>query len=379
MTHGASLGKPSPARTPFTHRTIMKLSPRQLIWPVAAVAAAVFASGCASRDAREWRLPGNAQAERITDERILAERQAIEALQRRLKALNDAGVPVKNYTHAKAQCWLDTAKTQYHENDRTGYVEQAMEQSIALIRALEADKSAPPGNDTALIAGSERLREDLWSRLGKIKADGGFACAAQTAACAEVRLVRAGHANAQTGWRQASPHIAMVEDAVRQAEREAANCPKPTITPVSAASAPVATPTASAPLATSERFVLLSDTLFKFDKSDLGNMLPAGKARLAAVARQIKQYSRIDRLVVNGHTDRLGSNEYNLELSKARASTVEAYLKSLGVSAVSVSIAGKGETGAVTEGCGDKLPRAELIACLQPDRRVEIELYGAVK
>jgi outer membrane protein OmpA-like peptidoglycan-associated protein len=357
----------------------MKLSPHQLIWPVAAVAAAVFASGCASRDAREWRLPGNAQAERITDERILAERQAIEALQRRLKALNDAGVPVKNYTHAKAQCWLDSAKTQYHENDRTGYVEQAMEQSIALIRALEVDKSAPPGKDTALIAGSDRLREDLWSRLGKVKADGGFACAAQTAACAEVRLVRAGHANAQTGWRQASPHIAMVEDAVRQAEREAANCPKPTITPVSAASAPAATPTVIAPQAVNERFVLLSDTLFRFDKSDLGNMLPAGKARLAAVARQIKQYSRIDRLVVNGYTDRLGSNEYNLELSKARASTVEAYLKSLGVSAVSVSIAGKGETGAVTEGCSDKMPRAELIACLQPDRRVEIELYGVVK
>jgi outer membrane protein OmpA-like peptidoglycan-associated protein len=148
---------------------------------------------------------------------------------------------------------------------------------------------------------------------------------------------------------------------------------------VSAASVTAATPTVSAPQAANERFVLLSDTLFKFDKSDLANMLPAGKARLAAVARQIKQYSRIDRLVINGHTDRLGGNEYNLELSKARASTVEAYLKSLGVRAVSVSIAGKGETGAVTEGCSDKLPRAELIACLQPDRRVEIELYGAVK
>ncbi len=357
----------------------MKLSSRLLIWPAAAVAAAVFASGCASRDAREWRLPSNAQAERITDERILAERQAIEALQRRLKALNDAGVPVKNYTHAKAQCWLDTAKTQYHENDRSGYVEQAMEQSIALIRALEADKSTPPGKDTALIAGSDRLREDLWSRLGKVKADGGFACAAQTAACAEVRLVRAGYANAQTGGRQPTPNFALVVVGLRLAARAPADCPKPTIAPVSAASVTAATPTVSAPQAANERFVLLSDTLFKFDKSDLANMLPAGKARLAAVARQIKQYSRIDRLVINGHTDRLGGNEYNLELSKARASTVEAYLKSLGVRAVSVSIAGKGETGAVTEGCSDKLPRAELIACLQPDRRVEIELYGAVK
>jgi OmpA-OmpF porin, OOP family len=362
--------------------TIMKSSQRILTLSTA-VACAVIAAGCATRDAKVQQLPENSQALRFSDERILAERRAIEALQSRLKKLNDEGVLVKNYAHAKAQCWLDTAKTQYHENDRTGYIEQAMEQAIGLIRALEADKAAQPGKDTPLIAGSTRLREDLWARLGKVRTDGGFACAAQTLACAEVRLVRAGHADVQTGWRQASPHIAMAEDATRQAEREAANCPKPQITAATAvAGQPLNTnsqltpPVSSTPV---DRFVLLSDSMFRFDKSDLASMLPAGKARIASVAKQLKQYSRIERIVINGHTDRIGTTAYNLALSKSRADTVEGYLKSLGVNAGSVSTSGKGESEAVTVGCSDAKSRSELIACLQPDRRVEIEVYGAVR
>jgi len=49
-------------------------------------------------------------------------------------------------------------------------------------------------------------------------------CNARTVACGEVRLVRAGHAEQQTGWRQANAHVMMAEDAVRRASAEAANC-----------------------------------------------------------------------------------------------------------------------------------------------------------
>ena len=43
-----------------------------------------------------------------------------------------------------------------------------------------------------------------------------------------------------------------------------------------------------------------------------------------------------------------------------------------------ISAVGKGESAPVTkaEDCSDKLPRAQLINCLQPDRRVEVEVTG---
>lgn len=347
-------------------------------------AAALVMAGCATRPAADVSLTpplANTQAARITDERILAERQAIDSLQKRLRLINDGGVPVKNYTFAKAQCWLDTAKTQYDENDRTGYVEQAMEQSIGLIRDLEADKATRAGDATPLIAGSDKLRDDLWARLAALKAKPGFDCAAQTVACAEVLLVRAGHANEQTGWRQASPYIAMVEDDAQRADREEANCVKPSIVPVPAApsamaSAPVAPVVAASG---SERFVLLSDTLFAFDKSDLAHMLPAGRQRLEAVAKQLKSYAAIEQITITGYTDPLGSDDYNRSLSQARADTVRSFLQSLGVKAGRIESVGKGKAQPVSAGCSPAQGRASQIACLQPDRRVEIDASGVVR
>ena len=138
----------------------------------------------------------------------------------RLRKLNEAGVAQNNYSLAKAQCWLDTAKTQYHENDRTGYIEESMTESQKIIQALEANKTAKVGYDTPLVARSTRLRDDLWAELTKFKNNSAtLVCNARTVACAEVRLVRAGHAEQQTGWRAATPHVMMVEDGLRRASR----------------------------------------------------------------------------------------------------------------------------------------------------------------
>lgn len=326
----------------------------------------------------------NAQAARITDEAITADMRSIDSLQRRLMELNKSGVPVKSYNFAKAQCWLDTAKTQYHENDRTGYVEEAIEQSIGLIRIIETNKNAVPATSTPLIAGSDRLRDDLWDRLTASKGRPGFECAAQTVACAEVRLVRAGHANEQTGWRQANPHIGMVEDSLKLAERQAATCTSPSIVAMPNASTPTSplAPSAGPPMVSGpglERFVLLSDTLFKFDKSDMANMLPSGRIRLNAVVKQLKQYQLIDRIEVAGFTDRLGGHDYNANLSGARAATVRDFLLAQGIRATTTTAIGKGKSNAMSSACSERAPRAEQIACLQPDRRVEIEVFGVIK
>ena len=162
---------------------------------------------------------------RITDERILADRRTIEAVQLRLRKLNESGVAQNSYPLAKAQCWLDTAESQYHENDRTGYIEESLTEAIKITQALEADKSAKVGFDTPLVARSSLLRNDLWAQLSAYKNQPAtLACNAKTVACAEVKLVRAGHANEQTGWRQATPWVQMVEDALVKAKMEATSC-----------------------------------------------------------------------------------------------------------------------------------------------------------
>src|SRR4051812_31023522 len=89
---------------------------------------------------------------RVTDEKILMDRQTLDGVQQRLRRLNESGIPQNSYSLAKAQCWLDTAKSQYHENDRTGYIEESLTEAVKIAQALEADKSARAGFDTPLVA-----------------------------------------------------------------------------------------------------------------------------------------------------------------------------------------------------------------------------------
>ena len=356
------------------------------------LAACIFAfAGCSSSVNKSEAAGPGSQATglalpqaRMTDERILADRRTLEAVQIRLRKLNEAGVPQTSYPLAKAQCWLDTAKSQYHENDRTGYIEESVTEAVKIVQALEADKSAKAGFDTPMVARSSLLRNDLWAQLGKYKNQPAtLACNAKTVACAEIRLVRAGHANEQTGWRQATPWIQMVEDDLVKAKREADSCApaaqvvaKAASAPAVVASAPVSAP---APVASKETYVLLTDTLFKFDKSGLGDMLPGGQQRISDVAQRLKTYKSIQTLTVLGHTDRLGSDAYNNTLSQARAKTVQAYLESLGVKSAASNAQGKGESEPVTKNCSPKASRAQQIQCLQPDRRVTIDVTGIAR
>lgn len=330
----------------------------------------------------------NPQQARITDERILSDRRTIDAVQLRLRKLNEAGIPQNSYSLAKAQCWLDTAKSQYHENDRTGYIEESLTEAVKIAQALEADKSARAGFDTPLVARSSLLRNDLWAQLSRYKNQPAtLACNAKTVACAEVRLVRAGHANEQTGWRQATPWVQMVEDALVKAKTEADSCLQTAqltaknlastapAAPVTAAAATVA-PATAAPALSKETYVLLTDTLFKFDKSGSEDMIPGGLQRLADVAQRLKAYKSIQTLTVLGYTDRLGSDDYNDKLSEARAKTVQTYLASLGVKSVSALAQGKGRRDPVSKDCSTSASREQQIVCLQPDRRVTIEVTG---
>lgn len=135
-------------------------------------------------------------------------------------------------------------------------------------------------------------------------------------------------------------------------------------------------PSSASVVAAPERLRLSADALFVFDKSGASDILVDGKVQLDKMVASLKsQYSRIDLITVTGHTDRLGSDVYNQALSTARAATVRDYLIDKGMPKAAVRSYGSGKLQPVAQ-CDDKIGRKELIACLQPNRRVEIEIMG---
>ena len=71
----------------------------------------------------------------------------------------------------------------------------------------------------------------------------------------------------------------------------------------------------------------LKDAFFDFDKADLRD---DARTSLAADAQWLKQYGAI-RVLIEGHCDERGTEEYNLSLGQKRASAVKDYLVSLGI------------------------------------------------
>ncbi|KRE99912.1 hypothetical protein ASG87_13030 [Frateuria sp. Soil773] len=131
-----------------------------------------------------------------------------------------------------------------------------------------------------------------------------------------------------------------------------------------------AAPVAPAPAAGVERRSLSADALFAFDRSGLADIRPEGRLQLDRLARELQSREAGGTIAVIGHADRLGSADYNQALSQRRADTVRAYLVDKGVAADAITAEGRGSSEPVAE-CG-MTARAALIACLAPDRRVEI-------
>jgi len=107
--------------------------------------------------------------------------------------------------------------------------------------------------------------------------------------------------------------------------------------------------------------------LFQFDKAEL--RMP--QTRLDEIAAALQADMSITDIDVTGYTDRLGTTKYNQKLSERRAVAVRQYLIGKGIDGSRLKAVGKGESNPVVE-CHDK-NRAALIACLAPNRRVEVE------
>ena len=106
-------------------------------------------------------------------------------------------------------------------------------------------------------------------------------------------------------------------------------------------------------------------------------MRPEAKLELNKFTADLKG-TKYDVIIVTGHTDRIGSHAFNMKLSMRRAEMIKNYMvESAGIPASKISARGMNGSEPVTKPgtCKGNKPTKKLIACLQPDRRVEVEVY----
>jgi OOP family OmpA-OmpF porin len=115
------------------------------------------------------------------------------------------------------------------------------------------------------------------------------------------------------------------------------------------------------------KVVFNADTFFDFDKSTLK---PEGRQLLQQVAQQASTID-LETIIAVGHTDSIGTEQYNQKLSERRAASVKAYLVSLGIDPNRIYTEGKGELQPIASN-KTKEGRAQ-------NRRVEIEIVGSRK
>ena len=151
--------------------------------------------------------------------------------------------------------------------------------------------------------------------------------------------------------------------------------PAPAPPPAPAPQAPPPPPPPPAPTKAApkpEKVTTASTVNFDFDRYVIR---PDARSKLDDLVSKLRDVN-LEVVIAVGHADRIGSDAYNMKLSVRRADSVKAYLVSKGIAASRIYTEGKGERQPVKECKGDKKTK-ELIACLEPNRRVESEAVGS--
>ncbi len=147
-----------------------------------------------------------------------------------------------------------------------------------------------------------------------------------------------------------------------------ASTPEPAPEPPKPAPRPVAAP----PKPGMEKITTASTVNFDFDRYAIR---PDAMSKLDDLVGKLRNVN-LEVIIAVGHADRIGSDAYNMKLSVRRADSVKAYLVSKGIAASRIYTEGKGERQPVKE-CKGSGKTKELIACLEPNRRVESEAVGS--
>ena len=123
------------------------------------------------------------------------------------------------------------------------------------------------------------------------------------------------------------------------------------------------------------RITFAAEVLFGFDRS---NITVKGRHALDKFAKEVKNID-YSFATIEGNTDRIGTKRYNDKLSLRRAEAVKKYLISINaIQPSKMVVIGKGNSKPATDSndCKGVDTSPAVIACLQPDRRVDLDLSG---
>lgn len=297
-------------------------------------------------------------AEAVTPQHL----ERIEALQRRADILAFGGTGSGNYQLAKARTWLDFALSEYYVMDGSGIVSAAIEKSEVLLDSLEQERTHISPDTQLQAPGSEVVRSDLGQEIAALKNDAHFSCGQRHLAEAEVYFVWASHEEAEYGMSHAEPYLQAAESRIFRARAAIDDC---------AASAAAMQASPPPP----ERTILPGDAVFDFGKAAIS---PSALRRIDAFFESVSKWKYLERVELIGHSDHLsrdGRQTHNLLLSRQRAESIRNHLVARGIPEGKISARGAGSTRPLVK-CPEKQARASKIACLQPNRRVEIVLHG---
>ncbi|WP_295958852.1 OmpA family protein [Rhodoferax sp.] len=326
----------------------------------------VFASWHATAaESMPMPMPGAPGASRV------AEPAAFTAVQQRLNQLatQPEACPA-TYHRFKSQAWLNVARDKWHDSGEPAAVNESLAQATSLVDRLE--QGSNPAWDTPALRAATQVRADLWQQAEALRSSTRLCASADvqrlTAFC-EVQLAWSGYETTRGGWKHTAPYIRIAEDLCAEAQRAPAPpVPEP----------PPAPQVVQKPLV-SEKVVLNAQALFRHDRSALADMLPAGLRAINVLAQELRAKAGLEHVVVSGHADSTGTPGYNHRLALARADTVRNLLVMRGVDASKMDVRSLGDTQPVVTQCqraGGAAGWLAYTACLQPNRRVEIEWQG---
>jgi len=115
-----------------------------------------------------------------------------------------------------------------------------------------------------------------------------------------------------------------------------------------------------------ERLARLEDALFDYDKATIRTDATTVLKDDVGVIRGILASYPSQKLVIEGHADERGSEEYNVALGDKRARAAEEFLTTMGIPDVQLTVISYGKEHPIctdqTEGCWQKNRRAHITA-----------------
>lgn len=330
-------------RTPRSVATALAAAFTLLAWAFAAPAHAAARSHAAAPLPRALhRLSGQ-----TSDEVIAADLAAIDAWGTALDTL--AGAAKDSWRTASARAWLSVARTEYLDNDRTGFPQAAFERAVSLVAQIESG-TAPLTYQTVPSAlpphGSIRVADSLYAELERLKRDPRFPCGAEELAKLETELAWAGNEQLDLGTCKSSPHLAEARTLALLARQKVESCSPPQLAmrhtpprpkPI-ARSDTVLVPRIDVP--TVEELQIPRSVHFALDKSEI---TPLSRQVIAGIAALLDKYPTIT-VRLEGHADSRGNAAYNLELSKRRVLAARAVFQELGVDSTRITFNYKGKS-----------------------------------